>query len=178
MSQETPRRLVTALKALACVAFAGHMAATCTQSIPAQSSLRPLAQPFYRYEELTGLWQSWNMFVTVPYFHGYDVNVEVTEPDGAKETAGVMLPGLRSFDHSLRAESFLMCVLGDPSCTRYLPGYVDGVCSALRAKSGHGHQKIVFHESYQRLRFLREIRSDGVIAKPEEHRSKTFDCRG
>jgi hypothetical protein len=169
-------RLATTLKGLACVLFVGHMAATCTQQIPAQSALRPLATPFYRYEELTGIWQSWNMFTTIPYLHKYGVELEVLQPDGTKETTGVMLPGLRDYDGTLRAESFLTCVLEDPSCALYVAGYVANICSELRARAGHGGQKVVFREAYERLRVLPDMRLNGVIAKRDEHRSPAYDC--
>jgi hypothetical protein len=169
--------LVTGGKAVACVLFVGHMAATCTQPIPVQSSLRPLAPPFYGYEELTGIWQSWNMFTTPPYLHSYGVQIEVTEPDGTKRVTGPMVPGLHRYDASLRAESFFTCILDDASCGQYVDGYVDSVCSELRSRSGHGGQRIVFHEVYERLRLLPDVRANGVIGNHEEHRSKPFDCR-
>jgi hypothetical protein len=170
------RRAVDVLKACACVLFAGHMAATCTQQIPPGSALTPLARPFAHYEELTGIWQSWNMFTTAPYFHGYRVDLDVTGPGGKRSTAGVMVPGLLPYDGTLRAESMLTCVLGDASCFRYLPGYVQQVCRELRARDGRGGHKLVFHESYERLRLLPDIRATGVISNHEDHRSKSFDC--
>jgi hypothetical protein len=171
-------RLVTAGKAAACIVFVGHMAATCTQHIPERSALRPLAAPFYRYEELTGIWQSWNMFTTPPYLHTYDVDVEVTEPDGTSGAVGPMLPGVRPFDHTLRAESFFTCVVDDPSCVYYARDYVVRMCSELRARLGHGGQDIVIHEAFERLRLLPDIRANGVIGTREDHRSKPFACGG
>ena len=171
-------RLVTVAKAAACVVFAGHMAATCTQHIPAGSALRPLAAPFVHYDELTGIWQSWNMFTTPPYLHAYDVDLEVLERDGTSGAAGPMLPGIRRYDGSLRAESFFTCVVDDPSCSAYLAGYLDRMCAALHTRLGHGGQRIVLHEVYDRLRLLPDIRANGVIGAREDHRSKAFACGG
>jgi hypothetical protein len=172
------RRLVTAGKAAACVLFAGHMAATCAQHIPEPSALRPLAMPFARYEELTGTWQTWNMFTTPPYLHTYEADVEVTERDGSKGAVGPMLPGVRPYDHTLRAESFMTCVIDEPSCILYARDYALRMCSALRARLGHGGQTIVIHEAFERLRLLPDIRANGVIGTLEDHRSKPFDCGG
>jgi hypothetical protein len=171
-------RLVTAAKAAACVLFVGHMAATCTQQIPTGSSLRPLAAPFERYEELTGIWQSWNMFTTPPYLHDYDVEVEVIEPNGGQGAVGPILPGARPYDHTLRAESFFTCIVDDPTCLFYAAGYANRMCGELRGRLGHGGQTIVVHEYYDRLRLLPEIRANGVIGTREDHHSKAFACGG
>jgi hypothetical protein len=173
-----PRRLVTAGKVAGCVLFLGHMAATCAPHIPEGSALRPLALPFGPYQELTGIWQSWNMFTTPPYLHTYDADVEVIQADGSAGAVGPILPGVRPFDHTLRAESFLTCVIDDPDCAAYARGYADHMCRALRQRLGQGGQKIVVHEYFDRLRLLPEIRATGVIGKREDHRSKTFECAG
>jgi hypothetical protein len=171
-----PARAVTALKALACVLFAGHMAATCVQHIPPQSALYRAAPPFTRYLEVTGVWQSWNMFTTAPYFHSYDVALEVTHTDGTKETRGVMLPGLERYDGTLRAESFFLCAINDRDCGNYLDGYLTAVCSTLHAESGRGGQTLRMKESIERLRRIPDILDGGVIANHEEHPSKSFVC--
>lgn len=171
-----PARAVNAGKALACVVFVGHMTATCAQQIPTQSALYPVVPPLAHYLELTGIWQSWNMFTTAPYFHSYRVDLEVTDADGAKTTRGVMLPGLKPFDYTLRAESFFSCVLDERDCSAYLEGYVAGVCLRLRAETGHGGQTLALKESLERLRRIPDIRENGVIANPEEHTSKSFPC--
>jgi hypothetical protein len=171
-----PPRAVTALKALACVLFAGHMAATCAQQIPPRSALADLVPPIGRYLQLTGTWQSWNMFTTAPYFHSYRVDLEVTEADGTKVKRGVMLPGLKDFDETLRAESFFTCALDDGEYAAYLDGYFSAVCSNLRAESGRGGQTLVLTESLERLRLIQDIRKNGIISNHEERPSKSFVC--
>jgi hypothetical protein len=171
-----PSRAMIAFKALACLVFAGHMATTCAQQIPPQSALYPLVPPLAHYLESTGSWQSWNMFTTAPYFHAYRVDLDVTETDGTKARRGVMLPGLEAFDHTLRAETFFVSVLEDPSFGAYLDGYIAGACSNLRAETGHGGQTLVLLESIDRLRRIEDIRANGVIANHEEHPSKSFSC--
>ena len=171
-----PPRAVTAFKALACVLFAGHMAATCAQQIPPQSALYAVVPPLAHYLELTGTWQSWNMFTTAPYFHSYNVDLEVTEADGAKMKRGVMLPGLERFDQTLRAESFFSEVLEDRAFVLYFDPYMETACSNLRAEEGHGGQTLVLVESLERLRRIGDIRANGVIATPEQRPSKSFTC--
>jgi hypothetical protein len=169
-------RLIFALKGAGCVLFLGHMAATCAQHVPTQSALRPVSQPFLYYEELTGIWQSWDMFTTVPSLQGYDVTLDVTESDGQTRRAGVILPGLHRYDHAVRSETFFLRVVGDGDYTGYLEGYAERLCTALRASSGRGGQKLVLHEWYDRLRWLNEIRDNGVTSTREDHPSKTFAC--
>jgi hypothetical protein len=169
-------RLTFALKCAACVLFLGHMAATCAQHVPAQSALRPVSQAFLYYEELTGIWQSWDMFTTVTYLHGYEITLEVTESDGQTRRAGPILPGLANYDHAVRSETLFLRVVGDGDYAGYLEGYTERLCTALRASSGRGGQKIVLHEWYDRLRWLNEIRDNGVISTREDHPSKTFAC--
>lgn len=168
-------RLIFPAKAAACVLFACHMAATCAPHIPPQSALAPLSKPFVHYWELTGIWQSWDMFTTIPYYHAYAVGLEVDEPDGGKTWRGVELPGFRRYDGSLRSETFFTRVLGEPDYTLHLAGYGERVCAALRAERGHGGQTLIFHESVERLHFLNEIRENGSISLHEEH-TKTVPC--
>jgi hypothetical protein len=166
----------TPLKALASLLFLGHMAATCVQALPAESAIRPLSVPFRHYEEVVGLWQTWDMFTTIPYFHDYHVDLQVTGADGRVTQEGVLLPGLRGFDRAVRTETLFMRLLYDPEFAPYLHGYIDNVCHELRAKRANGGQKVVVHESCQRMRFLNQIREDGKIANPEEHSSQVFTC--
>jgi hypothetical protein len=115
------------------------------------------------------------MFTTIPYYHAYDVGLEVVEPDGGRTRLGVELPGFRTYDGSLRSETFFTRVLGEPDYTLHLTGYGERLCAALRAERGHGGQTLVFHESIERLRFLNEIRDSGSIAIHEDH-TKTLPC--
>jgi hypothetical protein len=171
-----PSRAMVTFQALACLLFAGHMATTCGQQIPPQSALYPAMPALSHYLESTGSWQSWNMFTTAPYFHAYRVDLDVTETNGTKARRGVMLPGFEPFDHTIRAESFFVSVLEDPTFVAYLDGYVAAACSSLRAEAGHGGQALVLVESIERLHRLGDIRANGVIANPEEHPSKRFTC--
>ncbi len=171
-----PPRAVTAFKALACVLFVGHMAATCAQQIPPRSALAELVPPLGHYLQLTGTWQSWNMFTTAPYFHAYRVDLDVTQADGTKVKRGAVLPGLKPFDPTLRSESFFTCALDDPDFAPYLDGYFAAVCSALRAESGRGRQTIMLTESLERLRLIPDIRKNGIISNHEERPSKSFTC--
>jgi len=175
---KAPARVKAAFKAAACVVFAVHMMATCAQQIPPQSALHPLAEPFLHYEELTGIWQSWDMFTTIPYLHAYDVELDVTDADGQTRLTGLTLPGFQPYDHSVRNETFFIRVVGDKDYTEYLGGYVDNLCAALRTSTGRGGQKLVFHETYERLHWLQEIQGNGVISIHEDHPSRTFTCEG
>jgi hypothetical protein len=174
----TAGRGAAALKGAAVLVFLGHMAATCAPNIPEQSALGAASPPFHHYEELTGLWQTWDMFTTIPYYHHYDVDIEVTEIDGHVDHVGPLLPGLRPYDHALRTETLFMRLLYDAHFDEYLNQYADQACAEIRARRGHGGQKIVVHESCERMRWLNQIREDGVISNHEEHSSRPFVCGG
>lgn len=170
------RTLPAPLKRAACVLFAWHMAATCAQHVPRPSALYGATTPFLHYQELTGLWQAWDMFTTIPYYHSYAVDVLATEPDGRLERVGVGLPGLRRYDNVIRTETLFSRILYDPDFRPYLDAYAVKMCAEIRARTGHGGQKIVVHESCERLRFVEQIRQDGVIANHEDHSSEVFTC--
>jgi hypothetical protein len=169
-------RATAALKRAACALFVWHMVATCAQHVPRQSALYPATTPFLHYQELTGLWQGWDMFTTIPYYHSYSIDVLVEEPDGRMERVGVGLPGLRKYDGVIRTETLFSRILYDPDFRPYLDAYADKMCAELRARLGHGGQKIVVHESCERLRWLEQIRIDGLIATHEDHSSQVFTC--
>ena len=166
------------LKKAACALFVWHMVATCAQQVPRTSALASANQPFLHYQEATGLWQGWDMFTTIPYYHAYSIDILATEPDGRVERVGVGLPGLGKFGHVIRTETMFSRILYDPEFKPYLDAYERQMCAELRGRIGHGGQKIVVHESCERMRYVEQIRADGVIATHEEHSSQPFTCGG
>jgi hypothetical protein len=151
------------------------MLATSVQHIPKDSSLRPVAEPFVPYQALTGIWQDWDMFTTIPYLHSYDVALDVTEANGTSEASGPLLPGLRPYDGDIRTEALFTRVLEEQAFAGYREGYFRSVCAALRASSGKGGQTLVFREKYERIRALAEIRAGGGIGRRDEHKMN-FAC--
>jgi hypothetical protein len=165
----------TALKAATTVLMLGHMFATCVQHIPRDSSLHSLATPFVSYQALTGIWQDWDMFVTIPYLHAYNVTLEVTDPDGTVVPAGPVLPGLRPYDGDIRSEGLFTRILDEESFAGYRDAYERSVCEALRVSHGHGGQKLVWTETFSRIRPLADIRAGGGIGRRDVHATK-FSC--
>jgi hypothetical protein len=164
------------LKAAACAFFVWHMMAIGAQQIPQGSALAPVSKLFVRYEEATGIWQGWDMFTTIPYYHSYMLDVIASEPDGRLERVGIGLPGFTAFGHVVRTETAFSRILYEPDFRSYLDAYYVKMCSALKTRLGHGGQKIVVRETVERMRFLDQIRADGVIANREEHNSPSFTC--
>jgi hypothetical protein len=76
----------------------------------------------------------------------------------------------------VRTETLFVRYLYTPEFGPYLSAYFDKVCGELRARHGHGGQKVIIRESCQRMRWLNQIREDGTIATPEEHASPVFTC--
>jgi hypothetical protein len=151
------------------------MFATCVQHIPKDSSLRPVAEPLVPYLALSGVWQDWDMFVTIPYLHSYNVTLQVTDPDGPADSVGPVLPGLRAYDGDIRTEGFFTRVLDEKAFAVYLDAYGARLCTELRAARGHGGQTIVVREAFSRIRPLADIRAGGGIGKRDEHSNK-FTC--
>jgi hypothetical protein len=165
----------SALKVAATVLFLGHMLATSIQHIPRDSALRPAAEPFVAYQALTGIWQDWDMFITIPYLHSYDVALDVSDEAGTSTSYGPLLPGLRAYDGDIRTEGFFTRVLEEDAFAGYREAYFRSVCAALRASSGKGGQTLVFRETFERIRLLAEIRAGGPIGRRDEHKTK-FAC--
>jgi hypothetical protein len=172
--QLSPQRKM-ALKAALTLLFLGHMLATSVQHIPRDSALRPVAEPFGPYLALTGIWQDWDMFITIPYLHSYDVALEVTDANGTSVAYGPILPGLRPYDGDIRPEGFFTRVLEEPAFAGYREPYFRNVCAALRASSGKGGQTLLFRETFERIRSLAEIRAGGGIGRRDERKTK-FAC--
>jgi hypothetical protein len=170
----SPQR-ATALKAATTLLLLGHMLATSVQHIPRDSALRPAATPFVAYQALTGIWQDWDMFITIPYLHSYDVALDVTNAKGTSTSYGPMLPGLRAYDGDIRTEGFFTRVLEEDVFAGYRDAYFRSVCAALRASSGEGGQTLVFRETFERIRPLADIQAGNGIGKQDEHRTK-FAC--
>jgi hypothetical protein len=172
--QVSPRQ-ATALKTAATVLLLGHMLATGVQHIPNDSALRPVDAPFVAYQALTGIWQDWDMFTTIPYLHTYDVVLEVRGGGAGSASYGPMLPGLRAYDGDIRTEGLFTRVLDEAPFVRYREAYGRSLCDALRASSGHGGQTVIVRERFERIRALADIRAGGAIGKGDEHATK-FAC--
>ena len=102
-------RLRKPAQLVAAIAFTFHTAAIGAVHLPATSTLRPGAmRVFGGYLGMSGSWQSWLMFTTIPYYHDYDIELVLHYSDGHEARRGPILPGFRPFDHTTRAYTYFV----------------------------------------------------------------------
>lgn len=65
--------------------------------LPVPNRPDPLPGLAHAYEGLTGSQQNWDMFVTIPTYHRYDVRLVIKGIDGSERYLGPLLPGFKTY---------------------------------------------------------------------------------
>src|SRR5262245_38977561 len=104
--QPTARRV---LRAALCGALLFHLTAITVANLPANTAFGPgVYRPFAWYLTPTGLWQTWDMFTTIPHFLNLDGWLVAVEEGGGMTRYGPLLPGLKPFVQSTRIQGTFM----------------------------------------------------------------------
>ena len=91
----TARRIA---RAVACAFFVFHLVAITLANVPRTTALGTgLHAPFARYTWFAGLWQTWDMFTTIPHWADIDVFLTARNAEGREVLHGPMLPGLERY---------------------------------------------------------------------------------
>ena len=146
-----------------------HLAAMTTANMPRSTALggSPHAA-FDPYVSSFALWQSWDMFTTIPHF--LSLEGVLVSFDGQRHPAqqGPLLPGLRPFERRHRLSgTFLRLAFSADHYPGVSDRYLAAVCRALRARDGVAPAGVGFELRVEQMRPLAEIRSDGRIADPK-----------
>lgn len=162
-----------------CALLLYHLLATTVYNLPKTTSLgdglHRLTEP---YAKFFGLWQEWDMFSTIPWFHELDATLLVVDEAGAASEHPPVLPGLTPAPNNLRFTAAWIRLAG-PSGTSHQHGqrYFQNACHAAEAALGRRVRSVQLRLEAQRLRSLSQIRRDGIIAKPETHTSRRYTCK-
>jgi hypothetical protein len=80
-----------------------HACAVSLTAVPSNSALYVALFPYFKsYWHLTGTWQSWKMFHSIPYDHAYDIEVTISNADDHQHESGFVLPNLLTDTSNLR----------------------------------------------------------------------------
>jgi hypothetical protein len=135
--------------------------------VPMESATRRATRGlFERYRVLTGLDQHWDMFVSAPYHHRYEVVIEVRPPGqvATRSTAGPVIPGLVEAPPYFRYHTFFS-LLDEKRYAAWLDPYVERVAAELareHPKWRGGTFRI--RKTAWRIQALTTIRDLGEIA--------------
>lgn len=153
---------------LVCGFFVFHLAAITVANVPKTTALgSAIHRPFETYVRLAGLWQSWDMFTTIPYFLDLDAQL-VTLIDGREVRFGPMLPGLEPYKKELRIHGLFLRMTDPAGGSRDVASaYFRSACRAVEAHVGAKPTRIGVELFVRRIRPLTEIRRDGRIADVE-----------
>lgn len=114
------------------------------------------------YLTATGTNQQWRLFTSAPYFHDYQVEIEVVDTAGKLHQFAPILPGLKPFDpfDNIRHLSIFQRFGGDYHS--YTNSYMQRAISEIEARG------VVVQEAYlniyeRRTRFVENIQQDHIV---------------
>jgi hypothetical protein len=159
------------LRAAVCAALVFHIAAITVANLPANTVYGAgIYRPFAWYLTPTGLWQTWDMFTTIPHFFDLDGRLVVADEHGTVTRRGPLLPDFAPFVKTVRIQgTFMRLVFSNDTYGSYATRYRAAVCRALLAERKGAPTSVGFELVAQELRPLEDIRKDGRIAQ-----SKTY----
>jgi hypothetical protein len=160
----TVRRTRRALLCLACVF---HLAAITVANLPANTAFGAgIYRPFAWYLSPTGLWQTWDMFTTIPHFLDLDGSLVGVDESGTVTRYGPLLPGLTPFVQSTRIQgTFMRLAFSTESYPTYAKRYLTAVCHALLERRHGAPTQVGFELRADELRALGDVQKDGRIAQ-------------
>lgn len=160
-----------ALRVAACVALLFHLTAITASNLPASTALGTgIHRPFAWYLTPTGLWQTWDMFTTIPHFLDLDGHLVVVDEKGGVTHRGPLLPGLAPFLKTVRIQgTFMRLAFSSDTYGNYAQRYRAAICQSLLAARNGAPTSVGFELVAQELRPLQDIRRDGRIAQPKTY---------
>jgi len=161
-----------------CAALVFHLAAITVSNLPANTAFGPgIYVPFAWYLTPTGLWQTWDMFTTIPHFFDLDGRLVVVDEHGDVTRRGPLLPGFTRFLKTVRIQgTFMRLAFSSDSYQSYTRRYRAAVCRALLAERHGAPTSVGFELVAQELRPLADIRKDARIAQPKTYTFGPTPC--
>lgn len=165
------RSLRPILRGAICAALTFHLAAITVSNMPANTVFGAgLYGPFAWYLTPTGLWQTWDMFTTIPHFFDLDGRLVVVDENGGVTRRGPLLPGFAPFLKTVRIQgTFMRLAFSNDVYDAFSRRYRAAICRALLTERNGAPTSVGFELVAQELRPLADIRKDGRIAQ-----SKTY----
>lgn len=133
--------------------------------------------PFDWYVGTFGLWQSWDMFTTIPHFLDLEGALLAVDDDGKETPYGPLLPGLAPYPRAHRIQgTFMRMAFANDAYPEYSRRYLAAVCRAIKDKAGTLPTRVAFELRAMELRPLDDVRKDGRIAQPKTYRFGPAPC--
>lgn len=176
MTRREQRR--SPVRTVACAFFLFHIAAISIANVPETTALgSAFHAPFETYVRVAGLWQSWDMFTTIPYYLDLDAEL-VALVDGREVRFGPMLPGLSRYRKELRVHGFFLRIT-EPGgeWSHYSNAYFRAACRAVSTRTGVEPTRIGLDLLAGRIRPLADVRRDHRIAQIERRGFEGPRCR-
>lgn len=175
-SEASPVR--RAARAVLCGAFLFHLAAVASSNLPRTTALgTSVHAPFDWYVGTFGLWQTWDMFTTIPHFLDLEGSLLAVDASGKEVRYGPLLPGLASYAHAHRIQgTFMRMAFSDDAYPEYSRRYLAAICRAVTNRTGAPPAKVAFELRALELRPLDDVRKDGRIADPKIYRFGPAPC--
>ena len=154
------------LRGMAVVLLTFHAASIAHVLLPQTKLKSHLAPLFETYRKLTGTDQRWDMFVSKPRFHSYEVSVEIPKSEALVESFGPVIPGLQELPDYFRYQTYFTRI-DEARFGAYQLPYVESVRQELLAQGQTGKEFFV-RTAYQQVHDLGIIRTTGEITQVKE----------
>jgi hypothetical protein len=164
------------LRAALCVLLVFHLAAITITNLPRTTALGSFFhRPFDAYIAQTGLFQSWAMFTTIPYYLDVGGSIVVVDREGRQVNYEPMLPGFAPYIKDPSNDVMFLRLGFSPEYAGYGARYTAAICRAL-AHAGKPPLSIGFELRTGALRRIQDVARDGRMADAKTFRFGQAPC--
>lgn len=164
-------------RAALCAILIFHLAAITITNVPRTTALgSTFHRPFDAYLSFTGLWQSWAMFTTIPYYLEVDGSFVAIGADGRQTEYGPMLPGLEPYRKDPAIDVMFLRLGFVSDYAAYGGRYTAALCKAVAERTGTVPAGISFELRTKQLRPMKDVLRDGRIADPHSFKFGPTPC--
>lgn len=148
--------------------FAFHVLAVLAINLPLNSPFgNELRSPFEPYYYVSGIWQNWAMFDTIPRYRSIHPRLlaQWSAEQGKTQTFGAAVPGLERYRHSTRLVSlYLRYVWQSGDYAVHVRTYLLRACAEIERRAGAKPARVSLVLDSQILIPLAQVRSSGRVA--------------
>jgi hypothetical protein len=155
-----------------------HLAAITMANVSRTTALgTTFHRPFETYIDAARLWQSWDMFTTIPHFHDMAGALVAFDDQGNITRYGPMLPDLRPLRKDPRIiGAFLRLAFVEDGYAAYNVRYLRAVCDAIATRSGKRPAKVGFELYTEELRSIQDVQRDNRIGERKTYPFGPIAC--
>jgi len=167
--ETTALRARPLIRVLLCAYSVFHLTAITLGNVPQNTAMgSTFHRPFRLYLGVFSLYQTWDMFTTIPHFLAMTGELLAEDAAGNPVRRGPLLPGFEGYRNDNRLHvTFMRLAFSPDSYPGFPQRYLASVCRALTNEFGAPPKQVGFELRVMQLRPLSDVRRDHRIGEPK-----------